>query len=75
VLEKTQEDHQEAFNDAIAAQNLLCKDIMDVTTTQCSELHQELINLRLATKQELTRLQGTLQVCFSTHLSSHHLLS
>lgn len=44
------------------AQNQLCREIMDVTTSQCTELHEELINLRLSTKQELTRLQGSLQV-------------
>ena len=40
---------------------------MNVTTTQCSDLHEELFNLRMATKQELTRLQGSLQV--KLHLS------
>lgn len=46
----------------MSAQNQLYKDIMELTSSQCKELHDELISMRLTTKQEITRLQGSLQV-------------
>ena len=67
-------EQKEAFEEAINAHATMGKAVMEATTTQCGEIQHELMELRSATKKELSSLQGVLEVileyyscCFVIH--------
>ena len=67
-IENSQLEQKEAFEEAINAHATMGKAVMHATTSQCSDLQNELVELRSMTKKELSSLQGVLEVLLLNQL-------
>jgi len=69
-LERARDEQKEALDDALFAHAQMGKNVMDLTSTQCSDLQRDLVDLRSTTRKELQNLQGALELTFQESLET-----
>lgn len=61
-LEQTRDENRGTLDEALTAHAQMGRNVIDMTSSQCSDIQKSLVELRNDTKNDLNRLQGTLQV-------------
>jgi septal ring factor EnvC (AmiA/AmiB activator) len=61
-LEQTRDENRGTLDEALTAHAQMGRNVIEMTSTQCSDIQKSLVELRNDTKNDLNRLQGTLQV-------------
>ena len=64
-LEQARDDHMGSLEEALSAHSQMGRNVMDMTTQQCSDIQKTLVELRNETKRDLSSMQGALQVSYN----------
>lgn len=63
-MEKSREEQSKTIHENLQKQTELSRDVLDVTSRQCIQIQNNLVDLRSSTKSELDKLHGHLKLTF-----------